>query len=132
MWDLLRRDGMGCVQSKSPFPERGRDFEIDRKSNRPMRRPATSQSERILSGGLNGAGGSNAGHARVDVPGRERRGSGAVVPSLSPAVLDPTDNRWVGGTPLHGIGVGGPLGHHTFVERTTPAGIQLPQLPIEF
>src|ERR1017187_9301960 len=49
-----------------------------------------------------------------------------------PAVLDPADKRFVGRTKLNRISVGDPLGHHSFVERTTPAPIQLPQLPIQF
>ena len=53
------------------------------------------------------------------------------VPSASPAVLDPADKLLAGGTQLQGIGVGEPLGHQTFVERTIPARIQLPQLPIQ-
>src|ERR1039457_5945928 len=53
--------------------------------------------------------------------------------ALSPPMgACPADKRVVGRTKLSRISVGDPLGYHSFVERTAPAGIQLPQFPIQF
>src|ERR1035441_7768775 len=52
-------------------------------------------------------------------------------PLSPPSGACPADKRFVGRTKLNRISVGDPLGYHSFVERTTPAGIQLPQFPIQ-
>src|ERR1039458_4972955 len=80
---VTRRLGEGMEE------EPPRDVRLTGNRAVPRGRPAASQSERILSGGVNWAGRSIAGPASADLPGLGLRGSGTVATSARPAVLDP-------------------------------------------